>query len=152
MANIVWLPSMSVGIDKWDADHRVMLELINRLDGALHQERFDSATVARAIDTLVAYAEVHFLIEEQAMKALGYPRTTSHLEEHERMRAWIAEQRARAGSADAAKLLRDMAEHLVHWLYTHVLTIDMQYSEFFDEHRPALDRLLATYQGLRLDP
>lgn len=150
MANIVWLPSMSVGIEKWDSDHKVLLELINRLDQALQARVFDAAVVRKAIDTLVEYAEIHFAIEERTMEKLGYPRLEAHRGEHAKMRAWIAEQRHRAEDDDCGAVIRDMAEHLVHWLYSHVLTIDMQYSDFFDDQRRKLDALLRDYHGLRL--
>lgn len=140
---------MSVGIDKWDDDHKVLLELINRLDEAL-QSGAAADMVRAAIDTLVAYAEVHFRIEEKLMETLRYPRYPSHRAEHDQMRAWISERRSVAEAANAAELLRDMAEHLVHWLYTHVLTIDMQYTEFFDEQRRKVAMMLETYEGLSL--
>lgn len=151
VTRIVWLPSMSVGIEKWDSDHKVLLELINRLDEALRNSG-GPETVRRAIDTLVAYAEVHFRIEEHLMQTLRYPRYASHRAEHDTMRAWIAERREWAESGDSAAVLADMAEHLVHWLYTHVLTIDMQYTEFFDEQRRKVGALLDDYDGLTLEP
>lgn len=149
MANIVWLPSMSVGIDKWDSDHRVLLELINRLDHAVGAGAPDMAVVRQAVETLVAYAEVHFQIEEKLMARLEYPRLESHKAEHEKMRAWIAEHCLRPG-LDASDFTHDLAEYLVHWLYSHVLTIDMQYTEFFDDHRLAVETLLGGYDGLAL--
>ncbi len=149
VTRIVWLPSMTVGIDKWDSDHKVLLELINRLDEAL-QGGGGPEAVQQAIDILVAYAEVHFRIEEKLMQDLRYPRFASHKAEHDGMRAWIAERREKARTDAGVALLRDMAEHLVHWLYTHVLTIDMQYSEFFDQQRRKVDALLINYEGLTL--
>lgn len=148
MARIVWLPSMSVGIEKWDADHKVLLELINRLGESVSAGRAER--VHQAIVTLEAYAERHFRIEEDVMAALRYPRTASHKAQHDGMRAWIAERRAIAAAGNAGDLLQDMAEHLVHWLYTHVLTIDMQYTEFFDEQRRKVEGLLSGYTGLEL--
>lgn len=148
MARIVWLPSMSVGIEKWDSDHKVLLELINRLEDSVSGGRAE--LVRQAIDTLEAYAEVHFRIEEDVMAALRYPRTASHKAQHDGMRAWIAERRAVAEAGNAADLLQGMAEHLVHWLYTHVLTVDMQYTEFFEEQRRKVTVLLADYRGLEL--
>lgn len=142
---------MSVGIEKWDSDHKVLLELINRLDEALHGGGGMEA-VRHAIDVLDAYAEVHFRIEESLMQALRYPRYAKHKAEHDAMRAWITERRAWAESGDSAAMLADMAEQLVHWLYTHVLTIDMQYTEFFDEQRRKVSALLADYEGLALEP
>lgn len=150
MANIVWLPSMSVGIEKLDSDHKVLLELINRLDQVLRAETIDAADVRKAMDTLVDYADVHFGIEERAMAKLGYPLTDRHQAEHAEMRAWVTEQRRRADYDDCRLLMRDMAEHLVHWLYNHVLTVDMQYSEFFADQRRRLDGLLQDYEGLKL--
>ncbi len=150
MSNIVWLPSMSVGIDKWDSDHKALLELINRLDQTLQARMFDAAVVRQAIDTLVDYAEIHFASEERAMEQLGYPRWEAHRVEHAKMREWVAKQRRRAEADDCATVLSDMAEHLVHWLYNHVLTVDMQYSEFFCDQRRKLDALLREYEGLRL--
>lgn len=140
---------MTVGIDKWDSDHKVLLALINRLDEALQGEG-GADLVRQAIDALVAYAEVHFRIEEKLMETLRYPRFLSHKAEHDAMRAWITERRSLAEAGNAAELLYDMAEHLVHWLYTHVLTVDMQYTEFFDEQRVKVNRMLADYEGLKL--
>ncbi len=150
MANIVWLPSMSVGIEKWDSDHRVLLELINRLDRALQDAAAGPGVVREAIASLAAYAEVHFEIEERVMAALKYPRLAAHQAEHEKMRQWIAVQRERAEIDDSDAVVRDLAEQLVHWLYTHVLTVDMQYSDFFDENRRRVEVLLRDYEGLRL--
>lgn len=141
---------MSVGIDIWDADHKVLLELINRLDEALRGHGAPEV-VRQAIAALTGYAEVHFRCEERLMQALRYPRFASHKGEHDAMREWIADRARLAEAGDPATLLPDMAEQLVHWLYTHVLTIDMQYSEFFDEQRRKVGELLAGYTGLKLE-
>lgn len=147
MSRIVWLSSMSIGFDKWDSDHRTLLVLLDRLDDAL-QAGNSAEVVGPALDRLAEYAEIHFRSEEDAMERFGYPRVASHKEEHQRLRDWVGEQRARLAGSPAEAATRDMAEYLVHWIYTHVLTADMDYAEFFDGHRRQVLQLLTDYPGL----
>lgn len=142
MADIRWLTSMSVGVEQWDADHRVLLDLIGRLDDLLRSGRSDPSPL---MDTLSRYVDVHLGSEERTMERLGYPHFEAHRAKHDEFRTWFKEVTAAAPAARPAAA--EIADMLVHWWYVHIVTVDMAYKDFFENRRRETVEVLRDYEG-----
>jgi hemerythrin len=106
-----WSPDLEIGIAGIDAQHRELFACMNTLVGTLH--RGSREGVAPALEFLASYVSRHFVAEEHAMQALGYPVLAAHRQEH---RAFEAELAARKAAYDAKGAMPSVALDLVIWL------------------------------------
>ena len=71
---IEWSNELSVGIEEIDAQHKVLVDLLNQTHGAIQQRHIAQVT-NDIIDQLSEYTRVHFAVEESLMRILHYPDT-----------------------------------------------------------------------------
>ena len=85
MADLEWKESYSVGIEQFDADHKKLIEIINRVVKA------DEAggPVQWVLQELDNYARDHFQAEEERMTAAGYPGLEEYRKEHMAFHEWL---------------------------------------------------------------
>lgn len=128
-----WQPDWSVGIPVLDEDHKGFLTL-SRLLFEAEREADNSMVVESAILLLQEYIGGHFLREETALRAAGFPQFDSHLARHVQFRndaEAIIDRFHRGDDTAAPYLARLTAE----WLVKHILHEDMQYKGVIrDEH------------------
>ncbi|HAX91772.1 MAG TPA: hemerythrin, partial [Rhodospirillaceae bacterium] len=60
---IIWSPSMSVGVDILDDDHKRIMVLINKLHEAMLEGK-GKKLLGEIFDGLIAYIKLHFDSEE----------------------------------------------------------------------------------------
>ena len=130
MALIEWQDSFSVGIDKMDADHKRLFDIINRVDEAEKAGK----SVQWALEDLRNYTEYHFKREEERMTAAAYPEIDEHKREHTAFVEWlVAVERTYNLSPDAHfHIAETVNEYLRDWWTHHILLIDMQYKGRLD--------------------
>jgi hemerythrin-like metal-binding protein len=129
---IAWTEDMSVGLSMLDADHRVLIDLINRLDSVAGATDAREDVVRRVIDALVLYASFHFEREEKVMAACGFPGMDPHMEEHAAFFRHVNGLRGQIGKTALAALHDDLLEYLRNWLRHHILIQDMAYKPFVE--------------------
>jgi len=126
-----WLPSMSVGVKKWDEDHKTLLALLAQLpttpEENITQENFDAV-----LDELVHYMEDHLLSEENVLKAYGYPEFEAHKAKHDEFRKWVVEQKKLRQTASDTRDCLETARFIVNWWHFHIMKVDMEYKSFFE--------------------
>jgi hemerythrin len=128
-----WTHELSVGVDRLDDQHKRWLEIINDLERALSAGPNSSARSSAALGQMIDYTRVHFVAEEELMVQTGY----SDYENHKALHAGFVEQLVeitsalKEGDAASAKLLVGVARK---WFVGHILVIDKQYAEHFEEH------------------
>jgi len=123
MPFVQWDQRMAVGVETIDAQHRALLELMNRLHAACSSGTCNPEAVRQAADQFSDYTLKHFAEEEQFMDTVRYPDYDAHVEEHMegRMRAMDFYGDYLAGGADVG---RDLLEFLKNWLVNHILKTD----------------------------
>ncbi len=130
---IDWNPSFSVGDDSLDADHRVLLDILNRLYEAW-QARREALVIGQLFDELEDYTATHFSREEALMMSHGYDQLDKHMVAHRKLRDRVAAfRKAHLAGGEIAELTGDATEFLSTWLTDHILGTDMLY-------KPALER------------
>lgn len=126
---IAWVPRLSVGIDEIDGQHRVLVEVANRLRDAVAQHRGRREALA-LLEQLVDYTRVHFAIEEALMRVHGYPDYEAHRRGHERLMEQIYTLRHRAVAGHRG-LDGELVTDLQRWVLGHIGEADPDYSAFF---------------------
>ncbi len=134
MAFFEWDDSLSVGVPLVDADHQVLISLINQLHDTLEDPEA-AATVGSVLSALEDYTGYHFTREERAMEAVDYPTLPEHHERHEKLKQQVAEIRARYARDPAAVDGQEVLDFLKDWLKNHILQEDMAYRPYM-EGRP----------------
>jgi hemerythrin len=130
MGLITWSNSMSVGIEKIDKEHKVLIDLINQLHGEMLAGKSKEA-LGTVLDKLVAYTKTHFITEETLFRTHAYPQAATHKKEHD---ALTAKAVALQGEVKAGKAVisAPVLDFLKEWLTNHILRQDMAYKLFFN--------------------
>lgn len=127
MAKVRWENAMSVGVSEIDVDHRQLVEIVNRLHDAL-TARDSREVIMATIESLLDYTRDHFRHEEEAMRALDYPRAQSHEQEHRDLLGRLLAFKERA--AQGAPLTIEIMDFLGGWLTNHMLDADKDLGGF----------------------
>lgn len=130
MAKFVeWSNELSVGIEEIDAQHQILVELLNEIHQAIQQRQ--GIEVARhIIDRLDEYARVHFAVEESLMRILNYPEYEQHREDHDRLIEQLGELRVKLEEGKGS-LNFELAHFLKLWLTKHIMEVDKRYVSYF---------------------
>ncbi|MCP5371380.1 MAG: hemerythrin family protein [Hyphomicrobiales bacterium] len=132
MTKIVWSEAMSVGVPPLDSDHRIIIDLIGRLDD-------HGADLSEAINTLIAYTEYHFFREERVMAECGYPELEAHRQEHGTLADDVMALQRRYADGDDSVTAYALQQFLTEWLYHHILLEDMAYKPYAEHCARAHD-------------
>lgn len=126
MKRIEWSDELSVGNDHIDAQHRNIVEMINRLVDNPEVSMRSSDTI-NALTNLMNFMREHFRDEEELMRKNGYP----HLEEHVKEHRHFAEKLTQLFVVENDELLRKTIPFLRGWLVGHLATQDMKCRSYF---------------------
>jgi len=142
MALIKWRDSYSVGVDKFDQEHMVLVELINEMFTIVRDKEGDVAVLTDAVEKLVDYTRIHFTDEEEALEKVNYPKLEEHKEIHTNLLEQVVDFQKQV--EDEGKDLRmDLYKFLRDWLINHILDEDMKYGEYFTEEPESVDTVTA---------
>lgn len=123
-----WEPEMSVGVDRMDDQHKVLLEILN--DAFAASRARDEIKIFGIIDRLIKYTEQHFSEEERLLEASGYPA----LEEHKRIHCEFTKKVRDLNKTKYEYVnLMELFKFLNEWLIRHIMEVDKQYEEFVRE-------------------
>jgi hemerythrin len=126
MAIITWSESLSVGVRKYDEQHKRLIKLINELHAAM-MERKGQAALRKVFDELVAYTKTHFADEEREMKRLAYAGYDKHSVEHGLFVEKVAAMRDKLDKG-AVGLAVETMDFLTDWLKKHIAGVDKLYA------------------------
>lgn len=81
---IHWENKLSIGNDLIDTEHRMMMLLCRKLDFAIKNDGSER-TLMSIVRELKAFAQYHFISEENVMHEVGFPGTIQHSKIHSRL-------------------------------------------------------------------
>ena len=129
MATFRWKPSLSVGIESIDEQHK---ELIRRAAAFLdHVEGRSRQDVGILLSYLRTYALTHFADEEDAMREAGYPGYERHKYQHDRFLSDLLElskQQEKRRSPGVAPA--ELGRWIRSWILEHVSRTDTEMARF----------------------
>ena len=123
MPLIEWDPSLATGQLEIDAQHTVLIAILNRLHDAITTGEAEAAT-GYILHELIEYTRYHFSSEEALMEALPVEYVNAHKAKHaqliEQVQGFQAQQERGEISPDA------LLEFLKDWLIQHITRTDKQ--------------------------
>jgi hemerythrin len=126
---VEWSDVLSVGIEEIDAQHRVLVDLVNQMHDAIHA-RHGSAAVNEILGKLADYTRIHFTVEESLMRILGYPEYEEHKAEHEELLQTVADLQHKVETGKTS-IGFELMHFLKVWLTKHIMESDQRYSDHF---------------------
>ncbi len=127
---IHWAPSMSVGIEKIDYQHKELLCLVNDLMDFVGEGK-DSECFAMAFDFLEDYVVEHFGEEEKYMDMFSYPGAEAHKDQHALFVNTLGNFKERYEEFGATEpFLKVLQSQLAAWIMTHIKNVDGKLGEF----------------------
>jgi hemerythrin len=131
MEKLNWKDEYSVGVEKFDRQHKHLLEIVNKLieqqDASANQN-----LVSEILTEMLNYAREHFSDEEELMQEYGYQETEPQKKQHAYFLKTTAELSIHALN-DKQSLPADILKFLGSWWIIHILKWDMKYKEFFKQ-------------------
>ena len=119
-----WDPSLSVGLDVIDNQHRRIVEYINELNSAMHEHAREK--VGEVIDQMVDYTVTHFAFEEKLMEKAGYKLLPEHQAVHRAFTRQMHDYKKRFTAGE--DVTRELLSALRIWLTNHIKRDDKDYS------------------------
>ena len=122
-----------IGNDIIDIEHKELFRLIN--DFHTHWlEAHDRRDIARVLNQLIAYAQMHFQHEENIMSAAGYPILVQHQKIHEALIDSIF-QLHQSYSEGNLNLEINTMKFVRNWLLEHILKNDYLFRDFLKRQK-----------------
>jgi hemerythrin len=138
MEKALWRNEYSVGVEKFDRQHRRLFEIINKLT-AQSDDSQNLKLVCQTLKEMFDFAKEHFTAEEELMQQYAYPEIESQKKQH----SYFLKTTSELASYPADKKeesVEEIAEFLNVWWIIHILKWDMKYKDFFKEKIPADSR------------
>lgn len=133
MSLITWSEKYSMGIATIDAQHKKLIDAINKLNAALKEGR-GTEVISQIIIELISYTKEHFGTEEKYFEETGYSDTQLHKMEHELFVKKVAGFAAEYNEKKSLALVIEVSSFLWSWLADHILTKDVKYVPWLKEH------------------
>lgn len=130
MSVISWQDKFSVGIEEFDRDHRILLDLINQFHDAYAMGK-GVQFMEPVFQTLIEYTQTHFRHEEELMDRHRFPEADNHRTAHRALADEVTGLHGRYMSERNPALCIEMLAFLNNWLRFHILETDMAYKDFF---------------------
>ena len=127
---VEWSNELSVGIEKIDAQHQVLVDLLNQIHDAI-QHRHGAEATQNIVEKLGEYTRVHFAVEESLMRILHYPEYEQHKIQHDRLIQQLVDLSGRLNAGKAVSF--ELAHFLKVWLTKHIMENDKRYAPYFLE-------------------
>jgi hemerythrin len=119
---VTWKDSYSVGDSLLDAEHKQIIESINKLYLPM-QGRTPGLAAERLMDSLTQCTRVHFVHEEERLKEVAYTALAAHKALHDDMMRRTVELQSQLMSLAP----RDVLHFLKNWWLEHIQVEDKKF-------------------------
>jgi hemerythrin len=120
-----WSQDLSVGLDEIDAQHKLLVDIINRVYEALIN-RASREEASNVLDDLVQYTYVHFAVEESLFRITNYLDYDDHKALHDHLKKQVLRIKQRFDAGEI-KLDLTLMSFLRSWLEDHIKGEDKAY-------------------------
>jgi hemerythrin-like metal-binding protein len=132
MSLINWTPRLSVGTTTLDADHIILIGIINQLYDAMKEghgeELFDTI-----MSTMTQYTVTHFRREESMMQESNYPKLEDHKKHHEGLIKRLNDFMDKYARDKTSLTTEEISEFLQGWLVNHIQKVDFGYKPYMHD-------------------
>lgn len=130
MALIEWNDTLSVGVTKFDNQHKNLIKIINDLNDAMRVGK-GKDVMTNILNELINYTRFHFQSEEEAMEAANFPQLDDHKYEHGILTEQVMEF-YREFNAGKKMITIQVMQFLKDWLNKHILGSDKLYTKYLN--------------------
>ena len=123
---IPWSEDLSVGLEEIDEQHKILINLINRLFNEAILKRADKALISDILDELIQYTIVHFAVEESLFRIFDYPDSEAHQEHHNQLKNEVVNFRKKF--QDDTPIDIELMSFLKKWITLHIMKDDRKLS------------------------
>ncbi len=135
MSLIEWNPSMATGQMEIDAQHTVLIAILNRLHDAIKAGEGE-ATTGLILKELVDYTHYHFASEEALFDSVPQEVSKAHKANHARLIEQVLEFQRQCESGEIHP--QALLDFLKDWLMLHIAGTDKQLAaELLKNRQPA---------------
>ncbi len=131
MPLITWDDSISVNIAIIDAQHKRMIDIINKMHEAMKKGEGKNVIID-ILNELAQYKKMHFATEEKYFKNFNYENTETHMYEHIKFGEKIEEFKTKLEQGESITI--ELLEFVKNWLTHHIKEVDKKYIKCFNEH------------------
>lgn len=125
---LIWNKQFETGVPEIDAQHRQLIQHVNRLEAMLVQTNFSKAEVeflVGFVTFLEDYVESHFRYEEDCMVRFRCPAHQKNQQAHEHFRGLFRRFRERIGKEGLRmELILELNQTIQGWIEGHILAVD----------------------------
>ncbi len=131
---LTWREQLAVGHEQIDADHRSLIDLINRVQ-ELFVTRGTVAELTVALEALHQYTREHFAREQAIQRTIGFPEKDRHEQLHQQLIArlealtgdiLLAQSKQNTADALPEATRQKLLQLLREWLVFHVVQEDLK--------------------------
>lgn len=143
MDAFVWDDRFVTGLETVDAQHRHLVDLVNKVGNFLLESSADEAALQTVFGELASYATEHFSVEEALMAkyAVDSRHSEAHTTHHQEFVTQLLSMwERRLQSSDPAAMLHGF---LASWLTVHILGEDQVMARMIESIRSGSDPALA---------
>ncbi len=141
---ITWDDELSVGIQEIDEQHKILIDLINRLFNEA-VVKHNVAVANEILTELVQYTIIHFSVEESLFRIFNYPRYEKHKQQHEELKKQVITLKDKVEQGE--EITTELISFLRSWLKKHILHEDKKYSSFLAEKGLETSRAKKSWLG-----
>jgi hemerythrin len=137
---LVWREQLSVGNDVIDADHKYLIEIINRVEQLMGLK--NPGGLAAELDRLTQYSTVHFEREEKIAAAVGYTQVPNLNDSHGKLLERLSQVRGEfdaVGTEWSQQAVEHFTAFLRNWLIDHVIKEDLLMKPVLNRYSPSFD-------------
>jgi hemerythrin-like metal-binding protein len=128
MKFIEWSSDISVGSERLDEHHKIIIDCLNQLHPLIGAAGRDDE-VRAVLDKLEDFVLIHFSEEEQCMKKAGYPDWVAHKEQHDKMYDIVFNMKSDVEHGRALNG-QHLFETIYKWLLEHIMGEDRKYMSY----------------------
>lgn len=128
LEKINWTNDLSIGNINIDNEHKILIEVYNELVDYVELNK-NRVEFAKILSKLTDYALKHFRKEETYMLALGYPKSTEHIQSHKDYNHKVTTYYNELFRSYPPELI-EIVEFLKNWCTNHILHSDADYEDY----------------------
>lgn len=130
MELITWDNSLITGISIIDAQHKVLINKLNKLNITASTSRGSELNIL--LDELLEYTFYHFETEEDYFEEYDYEEKEAHLKEHDDFRKYL-KKFLTEDIKDNSNLQNELLNFLKKWVEHHIKDVDMKYVDYLKD-------------------
>ncbi|HAI70115.1 MAG TPA: hemerythrin [Gammaproteobacteria bacterium] len=127
---ISWSDDLSVGIQELDEQHKVLIDLINRIFNEAFIKH-NTSVASEVLTELVQYTIIHFSVEESLFRIFNYPPYEDHKAQHAELTSQVMALKDKIEQGEEINV--ELLSFLRGWLKKHIVQEDKKYTSFFAE-------------------